>query len=168
VEDHLRTLMRGTKHWAYLDIKINNFDPFNDVYTFAASDDVIRFFSLLVNEVLEEYGAPEDFVGQPGKDNFVIITHSNEPDQLKQRLIERFDDEVKQHYSFIDRDRGYMLVPDSDQGERQTPLMTLAVGLVSTQTHQFSDIREVTELAAEDRRLGLSGVDASSRTPTSW
>jgi PleD family two-component response regulator len=168
IEDHLRDLMRSNKGWAYLDIKINYFDAFYEVYTFSAGDDVVRFFSLLVNEVLEEYGASEDFVGQPGKDNFVIITHTSEPEQLKQRLIERFDEEVKQHYSFIDRDRGYMLVPDAEQGERQVPLMTLSIGLVSTQTHQFSDIREVTELAAEDRRLGLSGVDASSRTPTSW
>jgi hypothetical protein len=30
--------------------------------------------------------------------------------------------------------------------------MTLAVGLVSPHTHQFADIREITEIAAEERR----------------
>jgi hypothetical protein len=46
--------------------------------------------------------------------------------------------------------------------------MTLSIGSVSTETHQFSDIREVTELAAEDRRRGLSGVDTGPKIPTSW
>ena len=47
--------------------------------------------------------------------------------------------------------------------------MTLSAGSVSTRTHQFSDIREVTELAAEDRRRGVSGQDSSSANLlTSW
>jgi PleD family two-component response regulator len=168
IEDHLRNLMRSNKSWAYIDLKINNFDPFTEVYQFVAGDDVLRFMALLMNEVVDELGTPEDFLGHPGKDNFVLITHSKTVDQFKQRLVERFDNEVKQHYSFIDRDRGYMLVPDPEQGERQVQLMTLSAGSVSTETHQFSDIREITELAAEDRRRGLSGEDAGPKILTSW
>jgi len=168
IEDHLRNLMRSNKGWAYIDMKINNFDPFTEVYQFVAGDDVLRFVALLMNEVVDELGTPEDFLGHPGKDNFVLITHSKNVDQLKQRMVERFDNEVKQHYSFIDRDRGYMLVPDPEQGERQVQLMSLSVGSVSTETNQFSDIREITELAAEDRRRGLSGEDAGPKILTSW
>jgi hypothetical protein len=58
-------------------------------------------------------------------------------------------------------------VPDSLYGERQAALMTLAIGSVSTRTHQFSDIREITELAAEDRR-GLSADGSAANIPTSW
>lgn len=168
IEDHLRNLMHGERAWAYIDLKVNHFDSFREVYGFVAGDDVIRFVALVMNEVIEELGTPEDFLGHPGSDNFVVITHCKEPVKLKHRLAERFDDEVKQHYSFIDRERGYILVPDSEEGERQVALMTLSAGLVSTATHQFSDIREITELAAEDRRRGLSGEDAGPRILTSW
>ena len=109
------------------------------------------FVALVMNEVVEEFGSSEDFLGHPGRDNFVAITHGNQVDKLKDRIVERFNDEVKQHYSFIDRERGYILVPDGNEGERQAPLMTMGVGSVSTATHQFSDIREITELAAENR-----------------
>ena len=34
--------------------------------------------------------------------------------------------------------------------------MTLAVGLISPSTHVFADIREITELAAEERRQDAS------------
>lgn len=169
IEDHLRTLMHSEGDWAYIDLKINDFDSFTDVYGFVAGDEVIRFMAVLIGDVIDEAGTPDDYAGHPGRDNFIVITHSNNPDGLKAYLIEQFDEKIKQHYSFIDRERGYILVPDSTYGEAQAPLMTLAAGSVSTRTHRFSDIREVTELAAEDRRRGLNGQDSSSADIlTSW
>ena len=167
IEEHLRTLMRTERDWAYLDLKISQYDDFVDVYGFVAGDDVIRFVALMLNEVVEEYGSPEDFLGHPGSDNFIVITHAQEADKMRDRIVERFNDEVKQHYSFIDRERGYILVP-TDDGERQAPLMTMGAGAVSTRTHQFSDIREITELAAENRRRGFSGDYTGSKILTEW
>ena len=168
IEDHLRNLMRSDKQWAYLDMKISHYEDFTEVYGFVAGDDVIRFMALVMNEAVEEFGSAEDFLGHPGSDNFIIITHGDQVDKLKDRIVERFNDDVKQHYSFIDRERGYILVPDGDNGERQAPLMTMTAGSVSTRTHQFSDIREITELAAENRRRGFSGEDTGSKILTEW
>ncbi len=169
IEDQLRNLMRTRRDWAYLDLKVNYFDMFTDVYGFVAGDEVIRFMSLLIGEVIDECGTSEDYAGHPGRDNFVVITHGEDAEYMRQRLTQRFNDEVLQHYSFIDRERGYLLVPDPVYGERQVPLMSLSIGLVSTRTHQFSDIREITELAAEDRRRGLGGEDTgSSGILTAW
>ena len=170
IEDHLRNLMRGKRDWTYIDMKITNFDLFSEVYGFVAGDEVIRFVALLIGELVDEVGTPDDYVGHPGRDNFIIITHAEEANRLQERMIERFNEEVKQHYSFIDRERGYILVPDSGNGsERKVDLMTVSVGAVSTRTHQFSDIREITELAAEDRRRGKTDAD-SDQSPilTSW
>lgn len=168
IEDHLRTLMPSQRLWSYLDLKIENFEAFTDVYGFVAADEVIRFMALLIGEVIDEQGTPDDYAGHPGRDNFIVITHTTDVENFKARLAERFNDEVRQHYSFIDRERGYILVPDRIYGERQVGLMMLAVGSVSNRTHRFSDIREVTELAAEDRRRGLSGLDSGANILTSW
>ncbi len=168
IEDYLRSLMRSDRLWTYIDCKINNFDAFTDVYGFVAGDEVIRFMAVLIGEVIDEYGTADDYAGHPGRDNFIVITHAGDGDRLKDALVAQFDDKVKQHYSFIDRERGYILVPDSIYGERQVALMTLAAGDVSTRTHQFSDIREITELAAENRRRGVNGQDSISNILTSW
>ncbi|MGQ9908581.1 MAG: GGDEF domain-containing response regulator [Candidatus Flexifilum sp.] len=170
IEDHLRTLMNSPRPWTYMDMKIDHFDAFTDVYGFVAGDEVIRFMALLLGEIIDEYGSPDDYPGHPGRDNFILVTHAADPDTLRERLIARFDDEVRQHYSFIDRERGYILVPDPVYGERQVPLMSLSVGSVSTLTHRFSDIREITELAAEDRRRGPGAVPPPDSGPllTSW
>jgi PleD family two-component response regulator len=168
IEEHLRALMHVETDWTYIDLKINNYDEFVDVYGFVAGDDVIRFAALVLGEVVEEFGMAEDFLGHPGRDNFIVITHTGESEKMRDRIVERFNDEVKQHYSFIDRERGYILVPDEHDGERQAPLMTMGAGMVSTRTHQFSDIREITELAAENRRRGFSGDFTGSKILTEW
>ncbi|MDX1995418.1 MAG: response regulator [bacterium] len=170
IEDHLRNLMRGNRTWTYIDLKIMNFDPFQEVYGFVAGDEVQRFMAILMGEVIDEVGTPDDYVGHPGRDNFVITTHAADSKRVIDRLIDRFNEEVKQHYSFIDRERGYILGPDGPRGEKKIELMTLSAGSVSNATHPFSDIREITELAAEDRRRGHTGADdfASANIPTAW
>ncbi len=168
IEDQLRSLMRQTQMWSYLDLKLNFFDAFRDVYGFVAGDEVLRFTALLIGEVVDEYGTPDDFIGHPGGDNFVVITFSERYEELRTALVERFNEDVQTHYSFIDRERGYVLVDDGEGGERQAPLMTLSVGIVNSDVNRVADIREITELAAEDRRLQLSGVEADDSWETEW
>jgi DNA-binding response OmpR family regulator len=161
IEEQLRALMRNSDNntWSYIDLKINHLEAFKEVYGFVAGNEVQRFAALLLGEVVDEIGTPNDFVGHPGGDNFIVISHADEPQTLKDRITSRFEDEIKQHYSFIDRERGYMIVPDADGADRQVPLMTISAGSVSARTQTFADIREITELAAEDRRTGSTPVE---------
>ncbi len=161
IEDRLRELMRSSGTWTYLDCKILNFDDFKEVYGFVAGTEVMRFMALLMGEIVDGYGTPNDFLGHPGSDNFVIITYSDRAETFETKLSERFDEEVQQHYSFIDRERGHML-----KEGKEVSLMKLAVGSVSNAKHQFADIREITERAAEDRRRGDS--DTFEEIETSW
>jgi len=167
IEEHLRDLMHTSKQWVYVDVKIGSFEPFSEVYGWQAGDEVIRATSLMIAEVIDSEGTTDDFIGHPGRDNFVIITHAADSQPLINRLTDRFNKEILQHYSFIDRERGYML-----DGNQQRDLMSLSIGSVSTRTHQFSDIREITELAAEDRRRKRSGEssadDGGNDILTAW
>jgi DNA-binding response OmpR family regulator len=73
IEDHLRNLMRGEKAWTYLDIKLNTFDVFSEVYGFVAGVDVVRFTALLMGEVIDDAGTPVEYVGRPGRDWVGVI-----------------------------------------------------------------------------------------------
>ena len=167
IEDHLRDLMRGDDDWTYIDIKINGYTSFSEVYTAGRQGTKsLRFATIMIGEIVDQMGTSNDFIGNPGQDNFVVITHTANVESIIDKLTDEFENRVKQHYSFIDRERGYILVP-GDDGEKQVELMNLAIGSVSTRTHQFSDIREITELAAEDRR-GHASSDSASDILTSW
>jgi len=155
IEEQLRRIIRE-KEWALLDIRINHFEAFRDVYGFVAGDDVLRFTAMIIGEVLDETGSTTDFVGHAGGDNFIIITTENAAVTIKQRLKERFAEEVLTHYNFIDREQGY-IVSQTTNGPMNTPFMTLAVGIISPGEYGFADIREITEAAAEARRKDTTG-----------
>ncbi len=157
IEEQLREIMRR-KDWSVLYIGINQINGFNDAYGFVAGDDVLRFTSMLLIEVVDEVGSGSDFVGHIGGDQFIIITNPEAAQKIKERLVQRFDDEVKTFYHFRDRELGYIPVDDGGGGQHQVPLMTLAVGMVHHDTAPFADIREITEVAAEARRRGQPGV----------
>jgi PleD family two-component response regulator len=152
IEEQLRRIIRQDG-WALMDVRIKHFEPFKEVYGFVAADDVLRFTAMLMSEVVDEFGTTNDFIGHAGGDNFIIITSEEAARPVAQRLQERFSREVLSHYSFLDREQGYIVAVGTDGQLQQTPLMTLAVGAVSPSEHDFADIREITELAAEARRL---------------
>jgi len=151
IEEQLRRIIRE-KDWALLDMRINHFDPFKDVYGFVASDDVMRFAAMVIGEVVDELGSRNDFIGHAGSDNFIVITTDAAAPGIKQRVKERFSAEVQTNYNFIDRQQGFMQAPQADGGMEKVPFMTMSVGIVSPSQQSFADIREITELAAEARR----------------
>jgi DNA-binding response OmpR family regulator len=151
IEDQLRQVIRRT-NWALLDIRIENYAAFKEIYGFVAADDLIRFTAMLMNEVIDDMGTINDFIGHASENNFLLITTEEASQEIQQRLKARFDDEVLTHYSFIDRERGYLLSSEAADKPAEIPFMTLAIGMVLSSQHQFGDIREITELAAEARR----------------
>ncbi len=162
IEEQLRELMRRKDTWTYVDFKINHFEQFQELYGFVAGTEVLRFTALLIGEVVDELGTPDDFVGHAGNDNFVVISFSPRAQLLQDRIVSRFNEGVKQHYSFIDRERAHIVL---ETGETR-PLMTLNAGAVSNATQHFADIREITELAAEARRRPAN--DSIEPIETSW
>ncbi len=155
IEDQLRQIIRSDS-WALLDLRIQHFDAFREVYGFVAGDDVLRFSAMLLGEVLDELGTEDDFLGHAGGDNFIIITSEEAAPGIRERAKERFAEEVLTHYSFTDREKGYLTIPREDGGEEKAPLMSLAVGIVTASERAFADIREITEAAAEARRKDVA------------
>ena len=151
IEEQLRRIIRQ-KNWAYMDLRINHFEPFKETYGFVAGDDVLRFTAMVIGEVLDELGTASDFVGHAGGDSFVVVTAAEVASTVRGRLKRRFADEVLSHYNFLDREQGFIRAVNKDGQIEQSPLMKLAIGIVTPEEYQFADIREITELAAEARR----------------
>ncbi len=153
IEEHLRRIIRSD-NWALMDIRINQFQTFKEEYGFVAADDVLRFTAMLLNEIVDEFGTPEDFIGHAGGDNFIIITLEQNVPDIRNTVKTRFGEEILTHYNFMDRDQGYITTKNDAGEEENVPLMNAGIGVVSHSEHQFADIREITELAAEARRSG--------------
>ena len=151
IEQQLRELMHR-QDWGILYIGLNGLDAFNEVYGFVAGEEVLRFTGMLLNDVVDEIGTPDDFVGHIGGDDFIIITHKEVIAALRAEITKRFNENVGTHYDFMTRMQGYLTVKDENGNEVQVPLMTAQVGGLSIDDGPFTDIREITEAAAEVRR----------------
>lgn len=157
IEEQLRKIIQK-RNWAFIDIRLNHFEPFKEVYGFVAGDDVLKFTGMLLAEVVDQAGTAGDFLGHAGADNFIIITTEEAAPGIRERLKSRFDQEIPTHYNFIDREKGFIQLPEGGEETKKIPLMTLAIGTLPASEGQFTDIREITEFAAEARRRDPSRV----------
>ena len=151
IEDQLKRLLR-TSDWSVIYVGINDFAPFTEVYGFVAGDDVLRFTSMILTEVVNELGTPDDFIGHVGGDDFLVVTQGGRQEQLNREICGHFAEGIKSFYSFQDRERGALVLKNAAGSDREVPLMTLATGIITDKTAPFSDIREITEVASEARR----------------
>jgi len=155
IEDQLRKMIR-TKGWAFMDIRINDYEPYKNVYGFIQANDVLRLLGMLLGSISDEFGQQDDFIGHAGGDNFIWISSEAKAAEMANRLKARFNDEIGSYYKFTDRQQGYLPAVDDNGNSIQVPLMSLAIGIVSPSTQFFADIREITEMAAEARRKEMN------------
>ncbi len=128
VDDQIRRVA-GQPEWHLMECRIDAFRPFLDLNGFAAGDDVLTFAGQLLREEIEKGGTTDDFVGHPANDTFVLLTGVADAAALGAALKARFDEEVKTHYSFTDREQGFVEIRQSDGQVVRAPLMTLTVGI---------------------------------------
>lgn len=151
IEDQLRQIIHK-EGWALIDIRLSHFDAFKEAYGFVASDNILRYTAMLIGEVIDEFGTINDFVGHTGNDHFVIITTEECSTAIRENVVERFSDEILTHYNYLDRQKGYIQYSGAGEVTKQSPVITIKIGVVSPAEHEFTDIREITELAADARR----------------
>jgi CheY-like chemotaxis protein len=103
---------------------IQGFNTFGDLYGFVTANEVIAYAGNIIQQVVAERGAMEDFIGIIN-DDFIVITYQHDVKALAQRICERFNQEVRAFYSFVDVDRGGVLINAGTTREVVAPLMQL-------------------------------------------
>lgn len=151
IEEQLREIIRNDG-WALMDLRIKYYQAFKEEYGFVAADDVLRFAAMLLNEIIDQFGTHNDFIGHAGGENYIVITEEERAPKIVIEVKSRFGKEIRTYYNFMDRDQGYIVITNEAGEQEKVPLMTLHAGIVSPTDYHFSDIREITELAAEERR----------------
>jgi len=71
---------------------------------------------------------------------------------MAEALTKRFNAEVGTHYDYKARQQGFIVYQGQDGREQRASLMTMAIGVIKPDEAGFTDIREITEAAAEARR----------------
>ena len=86
-------------------VSLENLDAFRETYGFVASDDVLRAFSVMIQNSMGEIGGKDDFLGHLGAAEFVLVAQSANLPALQERLRPRLTQSLDYFYPIKDRER---------------------------------------------------------------
>ena len=149
IQEEIETRVRRQADFAVLYADLDNFKAFNDKYGFLRGDRVIQMAARVLQDAAVEYGGPGTFVGHVGGDDFVIVTELGKEQDIAPAALARFDARILEAYDEDDRAQGF-IETTSRQGELQRfPVMSLSIGVATTERRVYSHHAEVIAIASE-------------------
>lgn len=126
--DERLELLAGKMGWYKIDLVVDNFSSFRDLYGFVTANEALRFAGNLIVQLVNEHGSADDFVGHvSGTEQFIIVTTQTHGSRLRSLLAPRLNEELVSFYNFIEREQGYVLLEDGAGGRVQKPLMSVQI-----------------------------------------
>jgi diguanylate cyclase (GGDEF)-like protein len=128
---------------------LDHFKEFNDRYSYADGDRVIRILAKILHDIVKGFCGESGFVGHIGGDDFIFIVPAIAVADCCGEMISVFDTLVPYQYSEQDRRAGYFFGKDRRGQLHRVPLMTVSIGVVTNERRQFTHAAHMSELATE-------------------
>lgn len=125
--------------WACLQISIQNFENYKEIYTELASDKLIRTYCAIIGSALE----PEDYFGHLNDSEFIIITNPLRAEKIAAFLVFAFDAVSAKFYSSEDAKRGYTILQGDERAGRRSEFVFTTIGVVSNEFKKYSKVQDV-------------------------
>jgi diguanylate cyclase (GGDEF)-like protein len=135
---------------------LDHFKAYNDKYGFARGDDVIRFTSDLLKQILMKVRSDDVFIGHIGGDDFVMIIPSSTCHQVANSIIQRFDSGICQFYDEKDLSKKGILSTNRSGEQQFFPLISLSLSGVDLSKRSFTQYIEVNDVCAEVKKVAKS------------
>lgn len=128
--------------WTALCVAITGMGPFNEAYGFVAGDDVLRALALIVSNVVDEAGAPDDFVGHLGDAEFLLITRPGRANEIRSKLSARLERAFDYFYPVKDLESGHVAAP-----------MSAEVGMATASLGKYSSPADIVDAVTKERQV---------------
>lgn len=128
---------------------LNNFKAYNDTYGFLKGDDVIKLTADIITDTVKKLGNKDDFLGHIGGDDFIAITSSENFEKICIGIIKKFDKEIIKLLNQSDIERGFFEVPNRRGILEQSPLTSIAIGVVRVNKNEKMNLLEIGEIGAQ-------------------
>jgi diguanylate cyclase (GGDEF)-like protein len=137
-------------HFDVCYIDIDSFKPFNDHHGFEMGDRVIKKVGDILIEAVKKWDKSSiGFAGHIGGDDFLVITRPKHAITTCEYIIKEFSRARKMFHTEDEcRDEFYCSV-DRQGHKQQFGLLSLSIGIVSTEVHRISSIAEISSIASD-------------------
>lgn len=150
LEEQLKPLLERER-WAVLYIGINDLALFSEAYGFTTVDDALRDIALVLDTVVKEVGTISDFAGHLGEGDFIVITAPDRVQRIKEEIVTRLGRDGSDSYCFGHKRLDLMKPNDTEEVNRQTPLISISVGVVTNERAVFTEARRISGAAAHTK-----------------
>jgi diguanylate cyclase (GGDEF)-like protein len=168
IEDEIERRVSGGDPFAILYADLDRFKAYNDRYGFLRGDDAIRETARVIEEAAGDVAGAEAFVGHAGADDFVVVVPPESATATAQKIVEAFDEMAPALYDVDDRANGYIEVTNRRGDLQRFPLLTLSIGIASTEKRSFRHYAEAVTVAMEmkqyTKETGASSWSIDRRT----
>ncbi len=154
IERELTDRLAAGGDFAVMYLDIDRFKSFNDHYGYSRGDRAISLLAHVLCEAIAAVGAPEDFVGHIGGDDFVLVTGNDHAEAVARDVIQRFDTAVADLHDADDLARGYLETRTRTGDVIQAPLITLTVALIVGVRGRYAHDAAMSDALAELKRHG--------------
>ena len=149
IEEEIDGLVERDQAFALLYADLDHFKAYNDHYGFMRGDQAIQATASLMEEVAREITDGDAFIGHVGGDDFVLIVPPEKATDTAEAIVARFDQEVPALYDPDDRDRGYVEVANRRGELQRFPLLSISIGVASTEKRSYAHYAEAVAIATE-------------------
>jgi diguanylate cyclase (GGDEF)-like protein len=149
IEKELLTRLNETQMFSFCLIDLDNFKAYSDRYGYAKGSDVLKWLGDLLLKIKSDYGAPDDFLGHIGGDDYVIICSPERVQKICRKVIEEFDKGIIDHYEPEDAQKGFIISVDRDNKPAIYGIMTVSLAVVNTDRTLIVEPKEVAQRVAE-------------------
>jgi diguanylate cyclase (GGDEF)-like protein len=160
IEEEIAGRVANNRPFAVAYLDLDNFKAFNDAHGFLRGDDVIQLLATALRRAVAE-AQPPAFVGHVGGDDFVLVSMPDQVEELAAETVSYFDEKVVELHDPEDVERGGLQIIDRQGALRMFPLVSVSVGIASTERRHFEDHREVVVVATEMKGVAKGEVGSA-------
>ena len=163
IEHRIDAYLAAEEPFALLHADIDAFKGFNDHYGFLRGDRAIILTGRVISKSVEEVSAADGFVGHIGGDDFAVVCPPDYAELIADRVIKYFDEQAPFLYSPEEAEQGYIEVADRAGQHHRHPIITLSIGIASSDVHSFSSASEAAAVAVEMKQFAKTATGSAWR-----
>ncbi|MGH2723169.1 MAG: GGDEF domain-containing response regulator [Actinomycetota bacterium] len=163
IQDQLQRLVSSGEPFALLYGDLDNFKAYNDHYGFLRGDEALRFAAGCIQNAALRIAEGRAFVGHLGGDDFVVTCPPEVAEELCRAIVAGFDEQVRHLYDPRDAERGFIEVTNRQQEPQRFPLLSLSIGVATSERRPFSHPGEAVTVATEMKEYAKREPGSSYR-----